>query len=136
MLSRTADHLYWMARYIERAENMARTLDVTYNMSLVPNEDITESMFWSPALEISGTTEIYERDIGEVTAANVINYLAMDQRNPSSIYSALKYARENAHAVRVTMTSETWESINSIWLEFSQFPVSYTHLTLPTKRIV
>ena len=59
MLSRTADHLYWMARYIERAENMARTLDVTYNMSLVPNEDITESMFWSPALEISGTTEIY-----------------------------------------------------------------------------
>jgi len=121
MLSRTADHLYWMARYIERAENMARALDVTYNMSLVPNEDITEAMFWSPVLEISGTTEIYEKDIGEVTAANVINYLAMDQRNPSSIYSALKSARENAHAVRVTMTTETWESINSIWLEFSQF---------------
>ena len=54
MLSRTADHLYWMARYIERAENMARVLDVTYNMSLVPNAAQSEAALWQPAVEIAG----------------------------------------------------------------------------------
>lgn len=126
MLSRTADHLYWMARYIERAENMARVLDVTYNMSLVPNAAESEAALWLPALEISGNVEAYERDYFNqsqqtYTAAGVIHYLAMDMNNPSSIYSALRSARENARAVRVAMTSETWENINSLWLEFSQF---------------
>ena len=126
MLSRTADHLYWMARYIERAENMARVLDVTYNMSLVPNAAESEAALWLPALEISGNVEAYERDYfdqaqQEYTAAGVIHYLAMDMNNPSSIYSSLRSARENARAVRVAMTSETWENINSLWLEFSQF---------------
>ncbi len=126
MLSRTADHLYWMARYIERAENMARVLDVTYNMSLVPNAAESEAALWVTALEISGNVEAYERDYfkyedDEYTAAGVIHYLAMDSNNPSSIYNSLRSARENAHAVRVTMTSETWENINSLWLEFSQF---------------
>ena len=62
MLSRTADHLYWMARSIERAENMARVLDVTYNMSLVPNAAESEAGLWLPALEISGNVDAYERD--------------------------------------------------------------------------
>ncbi len=121
MLSRTADHLYWMARFIERAENMARVLDVTYNMSLVPNAAESEAALWLPALEISGNVEAYEREYGEYSAANVIHYLAMDFNNPSSIYSALRSARENARAVRVAMTSETWENINALWLEFGQF---------------
>ncbi len=121
MLSRTADHLYWMARYIERAENMARVLDVTYNMSLVPNAAESEAALWLPALEISGNVEAYERDYGAYTAAGVIHYLAMDMNNPSSIYSSLRSARENARAVRVAMTSETWENINALWLEFGQF---------------
>ncbi|WP_036301635.1 alpha-E domain-containing protein [Methylotenera sp. L2L1] len=126
MLSRTADHLYWMARYIERAENMARVLDVTYNMSLVPNAAESEAALWLPALEISGNVEAYERDYfnetqQEYAAAGVIHYLAMDMNNPSSIYSSLRSARENARAVRVAMTSETWENINSLWLEFGQF---------------
>lgn len=126
MLSRTADHLYWMARHIERAENMARVLDVTFNMSLVPNAAESEAALWLPALEISGNVEAYQRDYfsdsgGEYTAAGVIHYLAMDPANPSSIYSSLQSARENAHAVRVAMTTETWENINSLWLEFSQF---------------
>lgn len=121
MLSRTADHLYWMARYIERAENMARVLDVTYNMSLVPNAVETEAELWLPALEISGNVEAYEVAYGDFTGANVIHYLAMDMNNPSSIYSSLRSARENARSVRVTMTSETWENINALWLEFGQF---------------
>lgn len=121
MLSRTADHLYWMARYIERAENMARVLDVTYNMSLVPNAAVSESALWLPALEISGNVEAYEEKYGEYTAAGVIHYLAMDIDNPSSIYNTLRNARENARAVRVAMTSETWENINVLWLEFRQF---------------
>jgi len=126
MLSRTADHLYWMARYIERAENMARVLDVTYNMSLVPNAAESEAALWLPALEVSGNVEAYNRDYlaergGEYTAAGVIHYLAMDANNPSSIYSALRNARENAHAVRVAMTSEAWENINALWLEFARF---------------
>ncbi len=122
MLSRTADHLYWMARYIERAENMARVLDVTANMSLITNPaDQTESALWRPALQICGDVVAYEEAYGECTAANVIKFLTMDDNNPSSIYSTLRSARENARAVRVAMTSETWESINTLWLEFSQF---------------
>ncbi|HZV99671.1 MAG TPA: alpha-E domain-containing protein [Methylophilaceae bacterium] len=121
MLSRTADHLYWMARYIERAENMARVLDVTYNMSLVPNAAQSEAALWQPAVRIAGSVEAYEETYGEYTAAGVIKYLAMDERNSSSIFSSLRSARENARAVRVAVSSETWENINALWLEFSQF---------------
>ncbi|PKO53651.1 MAG: hypothetical protein CVU26_04350 [Betaproteobacteria bacterium HGW-Betaproteobacteria-2] len=121
MLSRTADHLYWMARYIERAENMARVLDVTYNMSLVPNAAESEAALWEPALQIAGNVDDFEASHDEYTAANVIHYLAMDQNNPSSIFSALRSARENARAVRVALSAETWENINTLWLEFGQF---------------
>lgn len=121
MLSRTADHLYWMARYIERAENMARVLDVTYNMSLVPNAAESESALWEPALQIAGNIEAFEARYDEYTAANVIHYLAMDEENPSSIFNALRSARENARAVRVALSAETWENINALWLEFGQF---------------
>ncbi|MDZ4097177.1 MAG: alpha-E domain-containing protein [Methylophilaceae bacterium] len=121
MLSRTADHLYWMARYIERAENMARVLDVTYNMSLVPNAAESESALWEPALQIAGNIEAFEARYDEYTAANVIHYLAMDEENPSSIFNALRSARENARAVRVALSAETWENINALWLEFGQY---------------
>ncbi len=121
MLSRTANHLYWMARYIERAENMARILDVTANMAMVPNAALSEAALWQPALEISGNADDFKDRFSDFTASNVIHFLAMDSENPSSIYSALYSARENARAVRVAMTSETWENINALWLEFSQF---------------
>lgn len=121
MLSRTANHLYWMARYIERAENMARILDVTANMALVPNAALSEGALWQPALEISGSADNFKERFQDLTASNVIYYLAMDRENPSSISSALYSARENARAVRVALTTETWENINALWLEFSQF---------------
>lgn len=121
MLSRTADNLYWMARYIERAENVARVLDVTYHMSLLPSDSSNEYDLWNAAIDISGIRQIYDQQYKEVNAANVIKHLVMDSDNPSSIYSALRSARENARAVRVAMTSETWENMNSLWLEFDQY---------------
>ncbi len=117
MLSRTADHLYWMARYIERAENMARVLEVTYRMSLVPNAAQSEAALWQPPVLIAGDVAAFARDYGEYHAANVLRYMALDARNPSSIVSALGNARENARAVRVAMSSEMWENVNSLWLE-------------------
>lgn len=120
MLSRTADHLYWMARYIERAENMARVLDVTYRMSLVPNAGHSEADLWMPPVRIVDDIEAFERDYGAYNMVNVMQYMALDQRNPSSILSALNSARENARSVRVAMSSEMWENVNSLWLELQQ----------------
>lgn len=121
MLSRTADNLYWMARYIERAENVARVLDVTYHMSLLPSDSSNEADLWNAVLEIAGIRDIYDRTYNEVNATNVILHLVMDSDNPSSIYSSLRSARENARAVRVAMTTETWENMNTLWLEFGQY---------------
>ena len=121
MLSRTADHLYWMARYIERAENVARVLDVTYNMSLLPSDASEEANMWNAVLEIAGNRSIYDNTYDQINASNLIHHLVLDSHNPSSIYSALRSARENARAVRVAMTSETWENINTLWLEFGQY---------------
>lgn len=117
MLSRTADHLFWMARYIERAENMARVLDVTNKMSLVPNAAQSEVALWRPPVLIAGDVAAFEDDYGGYDAVNVLRYMALDEGNPSSIVSALDNARENARAVRVAMSSEMWENVNSLWLE-------------------
>ncbi|MFD0914514.1 alpha-E domain-containing protein [Methylophilus luteus] len=121
MLSRTADHLYWMARYIERAENVARVLEVTYSMSLLPTDASNEQELWDTVLEIAGVRDIYDATYQEISATHVIQHLVMDSQNPSSIYSSLRSARENARAVRVAMTVETWENMNTLWLEFGQY---------------
>lgn len=121
MLSRTADNLYWMARYIERAENVARVLDVTYHMSLLPSDSSNEEDLWNAVLEIAGIRYIYDSNYKALNASNVIKHLVMDSDNPSSIYSSLRSARENARAVRVAMTTETWENMNTLWLEFGQY---------------
>jgi uncharacterized alpha-E superfamily protein len=118
MLSRTADHLYWMARYIERAENIARVLDVTNHMSLVPHSSHSEADQWRPAVLIADTATAFEEHYGHYSAANVIRYLTLDERNPSSIVSAFNRARENARAVRTAMSTEMWENINALWIEF------------------
>ncbi|HEY7987422.1 MAG TPA: alpha-E domain-containing protein [Methylophilaceae bacterium] len=120
MLSRTADHLYWMARYIERAENMARVLDVTYRMSLVPHAAHSEEDLWMLPVRIVDDVEGFERDYGAYNATNVMRYMALDERNASSIFESLASARENARSVRVAMSSEMWESVNSLWLELQQ----------------
>jgi uncharacterized alpha-E superfamily protein len=132
MLSRTADHLFWMARYIERAENLARVLDVTYGMSLFPHAAQSDEALWLPPMQIAGEPEVFALQYGEFTTANVIRYLVLDESNPSSILSSLNRARENARAVRVAMSYEMWESVNSLWLELMQrvkYGVSESDLT-------
>ncbi|MCR6632069.1 MAG: alpha-E domain-containing protein [Magnetospirillum sp.] len=114
MLSRTADHLYWMSRNIERAENISRFLDVANRLSLSGGG---ARDCWKPPLTITGGPEAYAERYGGVTAGNVITWVVLDGANPSSIYSCWKCARENAHAVRSVIPTELWEIINATWLE-------------------
>ena len=120
MLSSTADHLFWMARSMERAENTARMLDVTYSMSLVSQATSDPYQNWSAMLSISGLHEQFAQRHAEINADNVLHFMALDESNPSSIISSLKSARENAHAVRGTITSEMWEAINHTWLDMCE----------------
>lgn len=117
MLSRTADHLYWMARYTERAENLARMLDVNSRMSLLPQGAELVEQGWVATLTIIGLMDAFRQRYDAVTSANVIAFMAFDRENPLSIYSCLRAARENARAVRGTLTSEIWETLNATWLE-------------------
>ena len=121
MLSRTADHLFWLARYFERAENLARLLDITWQTSLVPQKEEHALRNWNAALLCHDQLKRYLDSYHEVTAEKVLVFMMFDPNNPSSIYSCLKSARENAHAVRGTLTQEMWETINSTWLELLKF---------------
>jgi uncharacterized alpha-E superfamily protein len=120
MLSRTADHLFWMARYMERAENTARMLDVNYQMSLLPQSEGAAERGWRGLLSISELTGDFAKRYGEVTPKNVMDYMVSDAANGSSIRSCLMAARENARAVRGTLTTEVWETQNQTWLEFQR----------------
>jgi len=117
MLSSTADHLYWMSRYTERAENTARMLDVNYQMSLLPQSEQAIAAAWRAMLEISELTEDFAETYGSVTPSNVLAYMAQDLDNPSSIMQCLRAARENARAVRGSMTTDLWETVNTTWLD-------------------
>jgi uncharacterized alpha-E superfamily protein len=120
MLSRTADHLFWMARYIERAENTARMLDVTLSTSLLPQpaEDVERA--WRAVLGISELQAAYDSRFGATTRGDVLDFLVRDPTNASSIYCCLQAARENARAVRGSITTEVWETHNDTWLELQQ----------------
>jgi uncharacterized alpha-E superfamily protein len=122
MLSRAANNLYWMSRHIERAENTARLLDVTYRMSLLPYRILEPGQSWAEPwaipLVINGlATTYYERYPGTLSADNVLRFMVLDPANPSSLYSCVQAARENARTVRGAITSEMYEDINSLWLE-------------------
>jgi uncharacterized alpha-E superfamily protein len=120
MLSRTADHLFWMARYMERAENTARMLDVNYQTSLLPQSADMAEQGWRGLLSISELTDVFSRQFDVVTAGNVMRFMVRDEDNPSSIASCLRAARENARAVRGALTTEVWETQNQTWLEFNR----------------
>ena len=117
MLSSTADHLYWMARSMERAENTARMLDVTYRMSLLKRTLIEPHHEWRAMLSISGLHEDFEARYDIPSEKTVLYFMALDKKNPGSIYNSLFLARENARAIRGSITSEMWEALNSTWLE-------------------
>jgi uncharacterized alpha-E superfamily protein len=117
MLSRTADHLFWMSRYTERAENTARMLDVNYQTALLPQSAAVAQLGWEGLVSISELTAEYAAKHGAVTSKGVMEFMVKDEKNTSSIVSCLKAARENARAVRGTLTTEVWETINQTYLE-------------------
>ena len=118
MLSRTADHLFWMSRYTERAENTARMLDVNYQTSLLPQSEAVALSGWNGLLSISELRPAYTSHYGDkVLPRDVMDFMVRDEKNSSSIISCLKNARENARAVRGTLTTEVWETQNQTYLE-------------------
>jgi uncharacterized alpha-E superfamily protein len=121
MLSRAANNLFWMARYVERGENTARMLDVTYRMSLMPQDPSVAQKEWFAPLNITGILFPFTGRYSTVGPHDVLRYMVLDLDNPSSILSCAKAARENARAVRGAITSEMWEVLNSTWLELQHF---------------
>jgi uncharacterized alpha-E superfamily protein len=117
MLSRTADHLYWMSRYIERAESLARLVDAHYRMSLLPHspEDLARSL--SSTMKALHMDEAYKEKHPAIEPSAVFEFISLDRDYSGSIYSCLRIARENARAVRGSLTSELWETLNSTWLD-------------------
>ena len=120
MLSRVGDSTYWVGRYVERAENNARLLDVNVQMLLdFGNRSAeTERQFWLPILSTLEDTELFRQLHPEFTASAVLDYVTFEPRNPNSIQSCVGLARENARAVRDQISSEMWEKINGLYLYF------------------
>lgn len=121
MLSRTADHLFWMARYTERAENTARMLDVHVQTALLPQSTDDAEHGWRAVLGISELLYGYNQKYDKLTQKDVIDYMVRDPNNPSSIASCLRQARENARAVRGALTTEAWEIQNATWIKMQSY---------------
>ena len=113
MLSRVANSIYWMARYIERADNIARFVDV--NLHLILDAPVESQEQWEPLVKITGDHEDFEKRYGEPTRDNVIQFLTFDRENPNSILSTVIKARENARSVREIISSEMWEQVNKFY---------------------
>jgi len=113
MLGRVANTIYWMNRYLERAENYARFMDVNYNLSLELSPD--QEQQWQPLVVITGDWELYQSLNEGVEKNKVIYFLAFDINNPNSIYNCISNARENARAIRTEITKEVWEQINALY---------------------
>jgi uncharacterized alpha-E superfamily protein len=109
-----------MARYMERAENTARMLDINWQTSLLPQSADRAEAGWRGMLGISELTGAYQQRHGKVQPAQVMQFMVRDDSHPSSIVSCLRAARENARAVRGTLTTEVWETTNQTWLEFNR----------------
>jgi uncharacterized alpha-E superfamily protein len=120
MLSRVGDRIYWMSRFMERAENMARILGVTSNVVLCSTPQTQQQNLLAP-LTITGTAGAYFERHQAVSLANLIDFMGFDGENPTSIYACVRQARDNAHEVRWQITSEMWETLNTTWLEMRAF---------------
>ena len=114
MLSRVAESMYWMARYIERAENVARIMDANYHMILDLPEGVGGQ--WEPLVVTTGDEDLFKEYYDEFNQENVVKFLTFDTRNPNSILSCLRMARENARSVREWISSEMWQQVNTFYL--------------------
>jgi uncharacterized alpha-E superfamily protein len=122
MLSRTADNLYWLSRYVERAEFVARILDAAHRLASLPSAyGGGETNEWASALASAGDTAVFKPLYDGINADTVSNFLAFSPHNPSSIRSCIETARENARSVRTALTTEMWDTINGAWLELRNY---------------
>ena len=121
MLGRIASNLFWMSRYMERAENIARLTEVGHRISLTPDIGSGYREDWQSTLAVAGCLGLFRESDAKLTAASVQNFLLFDRQNPSSIASCLESARHNGRAVRTALTREVWEALNSTWIEFATF---------------
>ena len=129
MLSRTADHLYWMSRYIERAESLARLVDAHYRMSLLPQSGDSLTQALSAAMTALHMESAYRERHEAILPQAVFEFLSLERDHAGSIVNCLRAARENARAVRGSLTSELWETLNSTWLDARSFMARSTART-------
>jgi len=115
MLSRMADNLYWLSRYVERAENLARILDVAHRLASLPSSYAGTTNEWASVISTAACEDAFQAAYGEATQANVIAFIVDSEANPASIKACLEIARTNARAVRTAITTEMWEIINDAW---------------------
>src|SRR6266852_2011933 len=121
MLSRTADNLYWLARYVERAEYLARILETSMRLAALPLAYVGSTNEWETAVATAGCRKSFFARYADANEENVTEFLAFSIENPSSIRNCIEIARQNARAVRTALTIETWETINGAWLELKRF---------------
>ncbi len=117
MLSRVAENLFWIGRYVERAENIARLVDAARRMTALPSEANAGSNEWASVLIAAGAHEVFGDALGRVDSGAAIHRLIFDTTNPSSVRSTLITARENSRSIRFAVTQEVWEALNSAWAE-------------------
>src|SRR6202051_198886 len=120
MLSRTAENLYWLARYVERAEYLARTIEATLRVTALPNTYIGKTNEWDSALMTAGVSASFYEIYEEADERNVVDYLSFSPSNPSSIKSCIENARLNSRSGRTALTSEMWDTINSAWIDLQE----------------
>ena len=122
MLCRVADSIFWMSRYIERAENTVRLVDVTLHSIMVTASSSDDSGFkhWLPVLETLGDRELFDATDVTKTSSSVTRFLIFSKQNPSSVVNCISYARENARMIRDQISVEMWETINRLYLFLKQ----------------
>jgi len=121
MLSRTADNLYWLSRYVERAEYLARILEATQRLTALPLAYSGTTNEWESAVSTAGCVNAFFAAFDEANEKTVTEFLAFSPANPSSIRNCFEVARTNARAVRTALTVEMWDAINGAWLELKRF---------------
>lgn len=124
MLSRTAANLFWLARYVERAENVARIVMAGHRMDSLATSLGSSGTEWQSTLVATGTSPGFQQKNGPATAEAVIAYLVTDLDNPSSIFSCIETARRNARSVRPALTNDMWHALNETWHQMKSLPAS------------
>lgn len=123
MLSRVAESVFWLNRYIERAENYSRFIDVNHQLSLDLNDEFPNQ--WLPLVHTTGDTEGFEKKYDSANPSNVIQFMTFDEENPNSIYNCLMRARENARTIRENISTSMWEVLNEFYLYVKEFRKAY-----------